>query len=165
MIARAPRSLALSTLGKLAILGVVACGADNGITDASTVDGIKYTARITSIVSIENSQINVIATLQNVTSATKERTYPVGCAVRVRLYRPADGFKMYDETKRPCANETPATLSIPAGETRELASGVRFTATILGDSLPHTTYLIKVVVMTEGSGRVLEVVAGEWTFQ
>lgn len=140
----------------------LACGSD-GVTETDTVNGVKYTARFVGNVSSGTGTFTtVIATLQNVSSSSQDRDYPVSCPVRIRLYRPADGFKMYDETRSACVSDT-ATLSIPVSESRELQSGIRTAEFLLGDSLPYQTYAVRAVVQTEGANE-LEVVAGAWTF-
>lgn len=140
----------------------LACGSD-GVTSTDTINGVRYTARFVGNVSTGTGTfVNVIATLRNVSSATQERDYPVSCPVRIRMYRPADGFKVYDETRNACVSDT-ATLSIAASESHELTSGIRTAEAILGDSLNYQTYAIRAVVQTEGANE-LEVVAGTWTF-
>ena len=147
----------------LALLAAAASCGDNGVTDTDTVNGVKYSARFNAGGTL-GPFVNVIATLQNVSSAPQDRVYLVSCPVRIRLYRPADGFKVYDETQLACQSNVEATLSIPIGESKELQSGIRQATTILGDSLPFQTYTVRAVLNTEGQGSEMEVVAGAWTF-
>jgi hypothetical protein len=144
----------------LAAVGL-ACGGGDGITETDTINGVKYTARTNSLILADGERISIIATLENVSSVNQDREYPATCPVRIRLYRPADGFKMYDETLTTCVSDT-VTLSIPVAESRDLQSGLRKVTDVLGDSLPYNTYAVRAVVQTEGPG-VLEVVAGPWT--
>ncbi|HKS06420.1 MAG TPA: hypothetical protein VJR92_08920 [Gemmatimonadaceae bacterium] len=153
------RTLLLAFLASAA----ASCGGDGGVTSTDTVNGVKYSARFNAAVST-GAFVNVIATLQNVSSAPQDRTYLVSCPVRIRLYRPADGFRVYDETKLACGSTTEGTLNIGVGESKELTSGVRQATTILGDSLSYQTYAVRAVLNTEGPGKQMEVVAGAWLF-
>lgn len=140
-------------------LAALACGCvDDGITVTDTVNGVKYSARFAPA----GIGMNLIATLENVSTATQERLYPATCPVRIRLYRPADGFKMYDETKLSCASDT-VRLSLNPGDKYDLASGIRTANYLLGDTLPAQTFVVKGVVQTEGVHEI-EVDAGYWTF-
>jgi hypothetical protein len=148
----------------LLVSAAVSCG-DDGVTATDTVNGIKYSAKFNGNISTGTGTfVNVVATLQNVSTSPQERTYLVSCPVRIRLYRPADGFKMYDETKLACGGTTEGTLAIGIGESKELQSGIRQATTMLGDSLPYQTYAVRAVLYTEGQDKEMEVVAGAWLF-
>ena len=150
-------------LALLALLATAASCGDDGVTETDTVNGVRYSARFNGGGSL-GPFINVVATLRNVSSAPQDRVYLVSCPVRIRLYRPADGFKVYDETQLACQSNVEATLSIGVGEAEELTSGIRQGSTVLGDSLPFQTYAVRAVLNTEGAGTEMEVVAGAWTF-
>jgi hypothetical protein len=141
------------------VAAAAACSTDLGSGPPSEFDGIKYTAEVQDIVSGSSGarQFAVVVTLQNLTSSTKTRTYPATCPVRVRLYRSSDNFLAYDETLRSCSPTPTSTITIPAQGTSTLTSGVRFPATVAGDSLAtgQTTYTVRAIVTTEGDKEVL----------
>ena len=131
-------------IGALCLFATVSCGLDP-VGPKTVIGGVKYTAS-SSFVPILG--FVVLVKLENLTTATVTRTYPSGCAVRIRLYRPIDGRRLYDETQWPCIYDTPATIQLPSRTTYQLSSGGR--AGMLGDSLPPGTYIVHGVVKTEG---------------
>jgi hypothetical protein len=123
--------------------------------------GIKYTAEVADVPGPISGthQFSVIVTLQNNGGDAKTRTYPASCPVRIRLYRVSDGRLLYDETKWTCAADPLVTLTIDGFSSKTLQSGTRFPTNVMGDSLPHTTYTVYAVVLTEGS-TLVEIRAG-----
>jgi len=140
-------------IGALYLFAAASCGL-NPVGPKTEFDGVKYTAT-SSFVPILG--FVVLVKLENLTTATLTRTYPSGCAVRIRLYRPIDGKRVYDETQWPCLYDTPATIQLTSRSTYQLSSGGR--SGMLGDSLPPATYIVHGVVKTEGT-TLVEVDAG-----
>jgi hypothetical protein len=143
------------------------CGDDDdddatGPTAALQVDGIQYSASVGESVA-RNGRIFfvVTVTLRNRTDQLISRRYPVGCAVQVRLYRLIDRSRVYDEGRRGCAPADSLSVSIPAGGSIVLSSGLRYPPTIT-DTLPAVQYDVRALVRTERSGPV-EVLAGDYT--
>jgi hypothetical protein len=143
-----------SLIGALCLFATASCGLDP-VGPKTEYNGVKYTAT-SSFVPILG--FVVLVKMENLTTETVTRTYPSGCAVRIRLYRPIDGKRVYDETQWPCIYNTPATIQLTSRSTYQLSSGGR--SGMLGDSLPGATYIVHGVVMTEGTTPV-EVNAGE----
>lgn len=145
----------------LALSATAAAGCSVAATGPETeFNGIKYTAEVADIVgALGTHQYSVIVTLTNTSGVQQTRTYPASCPVRIRLYRVADNSLLYDETRRVCDETPAATISVDAFSSKTLQSGVRFSTTFVGDSLPHTTYTVRAVVKTEGT-RFVEVLAG-----
>jgi len=156
----------LPRFGFLAVALVVAgCGSDgpSGPSGAGvTINGVFYSATVTEVVHSTSRQFSVTVRLENRGNDEARRNFPVSCPVRVRLYRQLDGKLVYDETKLACASSDLATLAIPAGQQYTLSSGIRFPATIAGDSLSTTSYIVKAVAQTEGT-RLVELTAGTYT--
>ncbi|HYV99094.1 MAG TPA: hypothetical protein VE967_16680 [Gemmatimonadaceae bacterium] len=139
-----------------ALGAAAACGSDSGTGPRTTVGGIKYTARVELVEAGGTAPLlSVVATLTNTTGAPQMRTYPAGCPVRILLYRQSDNTLVYDERTRDCAPEPTATVTIDPLATADLQSGIRFPATVAGDSLPFATYKVRAAVMTEGAKQVL----------
>jgi hypothetical protein len=151
------------SLGLVAL--VCSLGCTNNVTTDPTEevtglrDGVRYDAAVTEIrtqsptSTFPKIQFNVRVTLTNTVGADETRTYPGGCAVRVRLYQ-ADGRLAYDESSRDCTNDAPASITIPTRESRQLFSGIRFPMNVLGDSLPVGQYRVVAMVATEGDSPV-----------
>ena len=140
-------------IGTLCLLAAASCGQDP-VALKSVVNGVKYTATNTVVPILG---FVVLVKLENLTTETLTRTYPSGCAVRIRLYLAIDGRRVYDETQQPCLYDAPATIQLPSRTTYQLTSGGRLN--LLGDSLPQATYIVRGVVRTEGPA-ALEVDAG-----
>ena len=139
----------------LGALLIAACGSDSGTGPQTEFDGVKYTAAVVLVPTGGQTLLSVVVTLTNTGGETRSRTYPASCPVRIRLYRSADNALLYDETRRACSAEPTATVSLASLESKTLQSGVRFPGTIAGDSLPFTTYVVRAVVLTEGTKEVL----------
>ena len=140
-------------IGGVCLFATVSCGF-NPAGPKTDYDGVKYTATSSLVTGFG---FVVLVKLENTTTAVLTRTYPSGCAVRIRLYRPIDGKRVYDETQWPCIYNTPATITLQSRATYQLSSGAR--TGILGDSLPTANYAVHGVVATEGTALV-EVDAG-----
>jgi hypothetical protein len=148
----------LTLILALGAASLSACSDDlgPGTPNSVVIDGIRYTASVNEIIANNGSrQFTIIVTLSNQTSEVKTRTYPAACPVRVLLYRAADDFLVYDEEQRPCSATPTATVTISGSSTATLQSGIRFTGTVAGDSLPLTTYTARALVKTEGSREVI----------
>jgi hypothetical protein len=126
----------------------------NPVGPNTVIGGVKYTAKYAPVPILG---FVVLVKLENLTTETLTRTYPSGCAVMVRLYRPIDGRRVYDETLKPCLYDAPVTITLQSRTTWQLTSGGRLG--ILGDSLPLASYIVRGVVFTEGPTPV-EVDAG-----
>ena len=148
----------------LALGAMVAAGCGTDVAaPQNEYGGIRYTAEVAESSSQSGAkQFIVIVTLKNTGGGAQTRTYPASCPVRIRLYQVSDGRLVYDETTRPCAANPLVTLTIDGFASKTLQSGVRFATTVLGDSLPRTTYTAYAVVLTEGS-TLVEVRAGTMT--
>lgn len=133
------------------LIAVAGCGTD-GTGPQSDFDGVRYSAMVSTIQSGQSlTQFTVLVTLENLTTATVTRTYPAGCPVRVRLYRAADGVRVYDEMMLTCSVTTPATITLTSRESKTLTSGPRTPASVLGDSLQGGNYTVHGVAQTEGA--------------
>lgn len=133
------------------LIAVAGCGTD-GTGPQTDFDGVRYSATVSTIQSGQSlTQFTVLVTLENLTTATVTRTYPAGCPVRVRLYRQADGARVYDEVLLTCSVTTPATITLTSRESKTLTSGPRTPASVLGDSLTAGTYIVHGVAQTEGA--------------
>jgi hypothetical protein len=155
------RSRSLATL--LIVATAASCGgnasASGPIGVSNEFGGVAYTAEIREIVSTTTRRFMVVVTLSNTRGIAATRTYPAGCPVRIRLYRVSDGVLVYDESKTPCAVTDPVTVTLFAGESMTLQSGVRWPPNVLGDSLAAVRYYVGAVVQTEGT-QFVEIAAG-----
>ncbi len=144
----------------LAAAFAAACGDDSSGPSGTTHGDIVYTATVNEVTSSTSRQFSVSVTLRNTGNVTATRRHPVGCAAVIRLYRFSDNALLYDESKRPCPSTDSATVTIPAGSSVQLSTGLRFPMTIT-DSLPTTRYRVRAVMRTE-PGNPFEVVAGDY---
>ncbi len=142
----------------LSALAAASCSSDVAAPQ-NEYNGIRYTAAVAP----NGIGFTVIVTLENTSGVQQLRTYPAACPVRIRLYRTADNFRLYDETTWPCDATNTATITIDAFSSKTLQSGARSATTVTGDSLPHTAYTVYAVVRTEGA-TLVEVRAGLFTF-
>jgi hypothetical protein len=157
------------TLVLTALVLASGCSTDLGSGLQTEFDGVRYSATVEDIIADNDDPLNrpvarqfaVNVTAENRTGVAKTRTYPAICPVRVRLYRASDDALLYDETRKDCAPAPEGTLTIEPFGTKPLTSGIRFPATIAGDSLAtaSTIYNVHAVVMTEGS-KFVEINAG-----
>jgi hypothetical protein len=144
-------------LALTAMAGSGSCSTDPGAPQTE-FNGLKYTAEIAP----NGFGFTVIVTLQNPGGTAQTRTYPAACPVRIRLYRTANNLRLYDETTWPCSATPLATITIDGFSSKTLQSGARSATTVAGDSLPHTTYTVFAVVLTEGA-TLVEIRAGTYT--
>jgi hypothetical protein len=148
-------------IGVLSMVAFAGCSSD-AVGPATTFGGVQYSAAVNTIQSGSSlTQFTILVTMKNTTTATVTRTYPAGCPVRMRMYRSSDGKRVYDETTRTCTFTDPATITLQSLGTATLTTGPRLPGTVLGDSLPSATYIIRAVVQTEGTTFV-EVDAGSY---
>lgn len=144
-------------IGLVAVLATVSCAVDP-VGPQTEYDGVKYSATPTNVPIIG---FVVLVKMENMTTAVLTRSFPAGCGVRIRLYRPIDGRLVYDETRWPCDYTTPVTITLQPRASSQLTSGGRNSP--LGDSLPAASYIVHAVVRTEGTKHV-EVDAGTFGF-
>ena len=140
----------------------VACGSDeiaSGDQQPTLTPGLSYSAETSEIRFDGGPSMLVTLSISNASLAPITLTYPAGCPVRIRLYRPSDNVRVYDETRVPCGLTTPASITISPQATRSLGSGFRGMTTIVGDSLQFTVYRVMAVPQTEGAN-IIEVPAG-----
>ena len=147
----------------LPVAAAVACGgnasASGPIGVSNEFGGVAYAAEIREIVATTTRRFSAFVTMTNTKGLAVTRTYPAGCPVRIRLYRASDGVLVYDESRRPCTYSEPVTLTLNAGESKTLQSGVRWPPDVLGDSLAAVRYFVGAVVQTEGA-QLVEIAAG-----
>jgi hypothetical protein len=113
---------------------------------------------VQEIISSTTRQFAVNIKMRNVTDAAISRRYPIGCAVQIRLYRPQNNQRVYDEHLTPCAPADSLSAVIQPGQTISLSSGVRFPQSFT-DSLPAVEYRVSAIVHTDRTG-VLEIFDG-----
>jgi hypothetical protein len=126
-----------------------------------TVNGISATASVNEIVTYSvpattypKIQFSVKVTLANTTGTTATVSYRTACSVRIQLRR-ADDSKVYDETTRACEPGV-ASLTIPAQSQQTLFSGIRFPATVLGDSLAPGRYRVVAVLQKDDAALLID---------
>ena len=148
----------MRTILVVALVGAVAgAGCGDGV---SAPQSVYVTIRYSAAVVPTAGFFNVAVTLQNTTSGATTRTFPTGCAIRVRLFRAADDALLYDESRVPCPPGDSTTIAIPGSGAYTLYSGLR----TFGDSLPVTTYYVRLYVLTEGKKNPVMVSAGVYSF-
>ncbi len=145
-----------------------ACDPTGSVTDPdgngdNVVRGLSLTAAVHLITHEVTSavQMTVRTAIRNTTGASITVSYPLGCPVRIRLYKPPATTPAYDESRLACPFDQLGTMTIPANSTAELTSGVRFPETIRGDSLAPGPYRAAAVVQFVGDAPV-EVDAGQY---
>lgn len=145
-----------------AIVAITGCADDEvvAVDDASPLTpGISYSAEVSEVQFDGSTKMLVTLSILNNSIAPIALTYPAGCPVRIRLYRPADNVRVYDETRVTCQLTTPATITVSPQASRSLGSGFRSMAAIVGDSLQFAAYRVVAVPRTEGDN-IIEVPAG-----
>ncbi len=125
------------------------------------VNGVEYSAEVAESLA-NNGRIifAVLVTLRNVSTTEQTRTYPLGCAVQIRLYSMGGTLK-YDESHRGCTPPDSATIVLPPGAAVTLTSGLRFPTNIT-DSLSAGEYDVRAWVRAEATGPI-EVRAQRYT--
>ncbi len=146
-----------------AALFAVACGDDEAAGPSSdTVNGVQYSAQVQESVAANGRTLFLVSvSLRNITNAVVTRRYPVGCAVQIRFYNPANGQMVYDESTRPCTPPDSLTVTIPSGSTVTLSSGLRYPTTITA-IIPAAEYDVRAFARTESPDNI-EVRAGRYT--
>jgi hypothetical protein len=162
-----------STLARRAVgaallaLLVTACDADDAVSPAGTINGVRYSASLELIANelYPNKPpafFNVVVRLTNTRAVPLSRSYPVDCPVLLTLERVSDGLMVYDESARPCAPTPIAALDIPTDGSTTLVSGLRMFATLRASAVPVGSYRVKATLRTEGT-RPVELLAGTLT--
>jgi len=156
------------TLMMVAGAGAVAAAACGGSASGSgptgtgnEFAGVAYSATVTEVTASTTRWFSVVVTLRNTTNSDVTRSYPAGCPVRIRLYRALDNALVYDETTVTCGFTEPNTFTLEPGASRTLQSGTRWPPTVVGDSLPASTYNVSAVLQTEGP-QAVEISAGSY---
>ncbi|MDX1623788.1 MAG: BsuPI-related putative proteinase inhibitor [Gemmatimonadota bacterium] len=119
--------------------------------------GLEYAATIQVMESFP-VQLAGTVTITNTTDERVEVTFPDGCVVLLRAYRPEGSEPVWDQASEVACTMALVDLALEPGESREFGSPAASAADVLGDDLPDGTY--RVAVYLRPGGEELEIFAG-----
>jgi len=133
------------------------------VGDSVILDGVRYSAVVASV-PLQPPALSGTLTMENIGTGTVSLRLAAECPVYLRFYHILDNRLLFDESKRPCDTALRTTIQLGSGQQRSIGSGARHLESILGDSIPPTTYRVTLTPRLEG-GRVIELEAGTFAFR